>query len=65
MSIVTVDAELAVKMLQQNGFDLVQARRIVEVIRCSRADLVTKDDLDHAVEQLRLSTKHDIEHVET
>ncbi len=45
MSIVTVNAELAVKSLQQNGFDLEQARGIVEVIKSSRAELATKGDL--------------------
>ncbi len=53
MSRVTFDTGLAVENLQQNGFDLAQSRGIVEVIKTAQADLVTKDDLDHAVELLR------------
>ncbi len=53
MSIVTVNAELAVKRLQQNGFDLAQARGIVEVIKASRPELATKGDPEHAIGLLR------------
>ncbi len=61
MTSVAFDTGLAVENLQQSGFDLPQARGVVEVMRSSQAELATKDDLDHAIELLRLSTKHDNE----
>ncbi len=54
MSTITFDTGLAVESLQQNGFDLPQARGIVEVIKTAQTELATKHDIDLLHKEIEL-----------
>lgn len=53
MSTYTIDTAEAIKHLKQNGFEEQQAEAIVNTFARTQDDLVSKQDLDLAIERLR------------
>ena len=53
MATYTIDTAEAIKHLKQNGFEEQQAEAIVNTFARTQDDLVSKQDLDLAIERLR------------